>query len=178
MNEETKIVKNSSKAYGYNYASLGDIAKAGYKIPKMRVKPTENGEFIEYEDEKGEWQIGAKIVVPDMKGSNDAQQYGAALTYARRYTAQLALSLVCDDDTKVETHDAETKKYNEDKKAARPSFDEIREHLKTLNTTTEVNAYAREIAKHFPNPTEKMKYVIETMFSTRREEIVEKGRVA
>ena len=64
------------------------------------------------------------------------------------------------------------------KKAARPSFDEIREHLKTLNTTTEVNAYAREIAKHFPNPTEKMKYVIETMFSTRREEIVEKGRVA
>ena len=72
------IVNNSSKAYGYNYASLGDIARAGHKIPQMRIKPTDNGEYVEYLDSKGEWQIGAKVVVPDMKGSNDAQQYGAA----------------------------------------------------------------------------------------------------
>lgn len=174
--EETKIVKNSSKAYGYNYASLGDIARAGHQIPKMRIKPMDSGEFVEYQDSNGDWQIGAKIVVPDMKGSNDAQQYGAALTYARRYTALLALSLVCDDDKKVETQDADTKKYNEDKKASRPSFDDIRKHLDTLNTTTEVNAYAKEIGKYFPNPTEKMKYVIETMFNARREKIVNESR--
>lgn len=170
------IVKNASKAYGYNYASLGDIARAGFTIPKMRIKPTENGEFVEYQDDKGEWQIGAKIVVPDMKGSNDAQQYGAALTYARRYTALLALSLVCDDDTKVETPDEATKKYNEEKKANRPSFDEMRKRLAELKTTAEVNAYSKEIGKAYPNPTDKMKYVIETMFSSRREEILAKSR--
>ena len=176
MSLENKIVNNSSKAYGYNYASLGDIARAGHKIPKMRIKPTDTGEFVEYQDEQGEWQIGAKVVVPDMKGSNDAQAYGAALTDARRYTALLALQLVCDDDTKVETADAETRQYNEARKVERPSFDDIRKHLATLKTAVEVNAYAKEIAKFYQNPTEKMRYVIETMFSTRREEILNESR--
>lgn len=78
MNSQTKVVKNRSKAYGYNYTSLADIANAGFEIPKMRVRPTEFGEFIEYFD-GNEWQTGAKIVVPDMKGSNEAQRYGSAL---------------------------------------------------------------------------------------------------
>ena len=67
------IVKNNSKAYGYNYASLADIVNAGFELPQMRLKPTEYGEYVEYLDDKGEWQTGAKVVVPDMKGSNDAQ---------------------------------------------------------------------------------------------------------
>ena len=176
MNKDTKIIGNSSKAYGYNYASLGDIARAGYTIPKMRVKPTDNGEYVEYLDDKGEWQIGAKVVVPDMKSSNDAQKYGAAITYARRYTALLALQLVCDDDKKVETADAETKQYNESKNSTRLSFDDIREHLQTLKTAVAVNAYAKEVAKSYPNPTEKQRYVINTMFESRREEIVNGAR--
>lgn len=96
------IVKADSKAYGYNYASLADIAKQDFKIPEMRIKPTEFGDYIEYRDSTGEWQTGAKIVVPEMKGMNAAQAYGSALTYARRYTAQMALALACDDDQKLE----------------------------------------------------------------------------
>lgn len=99
---KTGLVKNDSKAYGYNYASLSDIVKQGYKIPKMRIKPTEHGDYIEYLDGE-EWLTGAKIVVPEMRGSNEAQRYGSALTYARRYTAQMALQLACDDDAKIET---------------------------------------------------------------------------
>ena len=101
-NAENKLVKNTSKAYGYNYASLGDIVKQGFEIPKMRVTTHEGNDYVEYFDGK-EWQQGARVVVPDMKGSNEAQRYGSALTYARRYTAQMALQLVCDDDTKIET---------------------------------------------------------------------------
>lgn len=100
--EQPAIVKNASKAYGYNYASLADIVKAGFKIPQMRVKPTDLGEYIEYLDESGEWQLGSKIVIPEMKGSNAAQTYGSALTYARRYTVQMALGIACDDDKKLE----------------------------------------------------------------------------
>lgn len=139
MASTDKIVKNSSKAYGYNYASLGDIVKQGFEIPKMRVATHEGNDYIEYFDGEA-WQLGARIVVPDMKGSNEAQRYGSALTYARRYTAQMALSLVCDDDTKIETQ-APQPKARFDLKAAD-------EAIKNAKTADEVRTiYAQTPAK-------------------------------
>lgn len=99
----SRVLKNKSSAYGYNYTSLADIASQGFEIPKMRVKPTEFGDYIEYLDEEGNWQIGARIVVPEMKGKNAAQMYGAALTYARRYATLNALRLSCSDDATLES---------------------------------------------------------------------------
>lgn len=102
-NEDLAIVSTASQAYGYNYASLADIVKQLNKpLPKMRTKMVEGVQFVEYLDTDGTWQQGAEVVVPDMKGSNAAQAYGSALTYARRYTVQLALGLACDDDQKLE----------------------------------------------------------------------------
>lgn len=98
---ETKVVKNASQGYGYKYSSLADLAEAGVNIPKMRVKPTEFGDYVEYFDGE-EWQIGAKVELFEGKNMNKAQIYGAALTYARRYTVQLAESVACDDDRGVE----------------------------------------------------------------------------
>lgn len=56
------------------------------------------------------------------------------------------------------------------------SFDDIRAHLKTLNTSAEVNAYANEVSKAYPNPTDKQRYAIQTMFAERREDILNKSR--
>lgn len=98
---ETKVVKNKSSGYGYKYSNLADLAREGITIDKMRVKPTEFGDYIEYFD-GNEWHIGAKIVPFEAKGMNAAQAYGAALTYARRYTVQMAQSIACDDDDAVE----------------------------------------------------------------------------
>lgn len=111
---EKNIVVNTSKAYGYNYASLSDIVNQGFTIPQMKTG-TENGkEYVYYLDkEVKQWIRGAEIVVPEMKGSNDAQRYGSALTYARRYTCHLALQLACDDDKKLETQ-APSKIFDED----------------------------------------------------------------
>lgn len=104
MEKKDNIVTNDSKAYGYNYASLSDIAKQGFKIPKMKTGTENEKEYVYYYDaELKEWVRGAEIVVPEMKGSNTAQKYGSGLTYARRYTCHLALSLACDDDKEVET---------------------------------------------------------------------------
>lgn len=64
------------------------------------------------------------------------------------------------------------------KKKAGLSFDDIREHLKTLKTTTEVNAYANEVSKAYPNPTDKQRYAIQTMFAERREDIINGARTA
>lgn len=170
---EDQIIKAASKGYNYNYASLADIAKAGKTIPKMRIKPTPDGDYIEYLDDKGEWQTGAKIVIPEMAKSNEAQKYGAAVTYARRVTAQLALSLVCSDDDKVETHSEADAKANEKRNSSRLSFDDIKAKLDTLNTISEINAFAKEVSAAYPNPTDKQRHAIQTMFSIRREEITE-----
>lgn len=176
VKEDSQIIKAASKGYNYNYASLADIAKAGKTIPKMRVKPTENGDYIEYLDDNNEWQIGAKIVIPEMVKSNEAQKYGAAVTYARRVTAQLALSLVCSDDDKVETHTKEDADANERSNASRLNFDEIKAKLDTFKTTSEVNAFAKEVSAVYPNPTDKQRHAIQTMFTIRREEITEAKR--
>lgn len=111
----TNIVQNNSKGYGYNYASLADLAlhleKNGKKIPQMRtaVEYTPDGrrfEFIEYLDEKqNAWTRGATIVIPDGKGMNAAQLYASGVTYARRVTLQLAESLATTDDSLVEDID-------------------------------------------------------------------------
>lgn len=98
---EATIVKNSSQGYGYKYSSLADLAKAGIKIPKMRIS-SEHPDFLEYQDEDGTWHMGSKIVVPEMKSCNEAQAYGSALTYARRYTVQMAMCVACDDDDAIE----------------------------------------------------------------------------
>lgn len=100
---EKNVVANRSKAYGYNYASLGDIAKQGFNIPKMKTGSENGKEYVYcYDTELKEWVRGAEIVIPNMKNMNEAQRYGSALTYARRYSVLMQLGLVCDEDTKLE----------------------------------------------------------------------------
>jgi hypothetical protein len=168
--EKTQVVKSKTNAHNHKYASLADIASEGHKIPIMRIKPTPDGDYVEYLDDKGEWQTGARVVTPDMKGCNDAQKYGAAVTYARRYTVQLALGLAADDDDKIENQSAED---NDDLSKRRLSFDEIKAKLDTLNTISEINAFAKDVSAAYPNPTDKQRHAIQTMFSIRREEITE-----
>lgn len=107
IKSEQTIVKTTSKAgsgsYGFSYASLSDLAKQGVKIPKMRTAVIDGQQFIEYFDGK-EWQLGAQIITDfESKGMNKAQAYGSALTYARRYTVQLAERVAVDDDKNIET---------------------------------------------------------------------------
>lgn len=110
MTEPTKseqnVVKTASKAgsgsYGFSYASLSDLAKQGVKIPKMRVAVIDGQQFVEYFDGE-DWQIGAQVITDfESRGMNKAQAYGSALTYARRYTVQLAECVAVDDDKNVE----------------------------------------------------------------------------
>lgn len=111
MTTTNNIVKAVSEGNKYNYAALSDIANQGYKLPKMKVSMNEGNEYIYYYDtELNEWVQGAKVVVPspilnrEGKASmNEAQLYGSALTYARRYTALMALQLACEDDKELES---------------------------------------------------------------------------
>lgn len=159
--QEGKIVKNTSPAHNYKYSSLADLHKAGIDIPKMRVKATEYGEFIEYLDDKGEWQMGAKIVPIESKVMNPAQAYGASLTYARRYTVQMAEQVACDDDDAIEQDETVKKSYGG------ISFDDIRAELKLIDDEASVIDYGKEVAKKFKNPTEKQSAFIKKMLADR-----------
>lgn len=128
--ERPKVLGNKSDGYKYHYTSLSDIVIAGYELPPMRVATLTNNngdpvivdgrpvEYIEAQrtvaDADGrvavEWIRGARVVIPkqaegakDNKTMNDAQLYGSAITYARRYTAMLFFGIACDDDDKLET---------------------------------------------------------------------------
>jgi hypothetical protein len=96
---------------------------------------------------------------------DDSQITGTASSYARKYCLN-GLFLI--DDTK----DADTDEYKKqtdapEKKA--PTFDEIREHIKTLDNNFKINTYAKEIAPYFTS--EKQKAIISQIFSDRRAEI-------
>lgn len=115
-----KIVGNKSSGYNYKYTSLGDLVLAGVTLPPMRVcvltnaegEPViVNGQPIEYVqayiESRDEWVQGARVVIPSGNKMNEAQAYGSALTYARRYTALTILGIACDDDSKLEVHTKE-----------------------------------------------------------------------
>ena len=132
------IIGNKSEGHNYHYASLADIARQGITIPPMRIVPEFDkeghlaAEYVEaliptpdYEspaDErqrnggmKNAWVRGARIVVPSSTRMNEAQAYGSALTYARRYTVLTLLGIACDDDDKVEAHSEADQKANEER---------------------------------------------------------------
>lgn len=148
-----KIIKNKDQAFGYKYTSLASIVEAGFELPQMRIKPTEFGEFIEYKDEKGEWQIGSRIVVPKMPGKNEAQAYGAGLTYARRYTTLMAHGIACDDDKEVESK-------------AKPEVAQrdVAKEIDDCNTT-------QELTKLWETLTPRQKPLFKKNFTSRREAI-------
>ena len=103
---QSKIVKTSSTAgsgsYKFSYASLSDMVKSDVEIPKMRIAVLDGKQFIEYFDGEN-WQLGAQIITDfESRGMNKAQAYGSALTYARRYTVQMAQCVAVDDDKNVE----------------------------------------------------------------------------
>lgn len=115
----SQIIGNKSEGHNYHYASLADIARQGIKIPPMRVAPVFDHEgrlVAEYVEAfvNSDWVRGARVVVPSSTRSNEAQNYGAALTYARRYTVLTLLGIACDDDDKIETHSEADQKANEE----------------------------------------------------------------
>ena len=66
MANKNNIVINGSQGYGYNYASLPDIAKQGFEIPKMKTGTDKENlkDYIYYYDsDTKQWERGAEIVI-------------------------------------------------------------------------------------------------------------------
>lgn len=131
-------VKKNSKGYGYKYTDLSQIH--GY-LEEMGIR------YIQTmgTDEKGDYIVTIPIIngkrtepirgcrIPETKLSkndNPAQEYGASLTYARRYSLLMAFGLATEDD------DAECllKRTEElQKRQARPISTQKKVETKTID---------------------------------------------
>ena len=169
--DNKQIVKSESKAYGYNYASLADIVNQGFKLPVMETRNVDGETFMGWLDDKGEWHQGAPLIVPEMKGMNAAQAMGSALTYARRYTAQMALGLACDDDAKLEktkgAPEATGKVYG-----SKVDFKQIREQINAINDVDELVKYYMGLKL-----TDKQANILKGDFAKRKAELGDKNGV-
>ena len=160
-----QIVKSESKAYGYNYASLADIVNQGFKLPIMETRNVDGETFMGWLDDKGEWHQGAPLIVPEMKGMNAAQAMGSALTYARRYTAQMALGLACDDDAKLE----KTKGAPEPTGRVygnKVDFNKIKGEIEAIRNEDELVKYWMKL-----NLSEKQAAVLKPAFTKKKQEL-------
>lgn len=170
MSESVKsgqIVKNKSTGHNYKYSNLADLHRAGINIPKMKTAKVGDDEYVMYWDGK-EWQQGAKVVPIESKVMNPAQAYGASLTYARRYTVQMAESVACDDDDAIEQAQAGDIRA---KSSRGISFDDIRADLSAIDDEESVKEYARGLKERFTNPTEKQTAFLKKIIADRIKEI-------
>lgn len=174
MSDTKQIVKSNSKAYGYNYASLADIVNQGFKLPKMTTRVIEDKTFIFwYDEELKEWLQGAPLVVPEMRGMNQAQAMGSALTYARRYTAQMALGLACDEDAKLEktspvvTENAGPMANSTGKTFSKGlNFDTVKANVSRTNSIEALENYWKDL-----NLSEAQAKALSSTFAKRKKEL-------
>lgn len=173
MSENKQIVKNASKGYGYTYSNLADLAKAGIEIPPMKTQKVGEDEYV-FALIDGEWLQGAKVVEMEMKGMNQAQAYGSALTYARRYTVQLVKAIACDDDNAIEQDGANRKqaqaKPQQTNSANRLDFNSIRDTIAMIDDLESLTAhYNKTIKQH--KLSDKQLEAVKRIYADRREDI-------
>lgn len=167
-----QIVKNASKGDNYKYSNLADLARAGVEIPPMRTERVDGYEYV-FAKVGNEWIQGARVVELTTNGMNPAQAYGAALTYARRYTVQLVQAIACDDDDALEAHTEEDRKnFSKAKTNYGINFDDVKEALEVIDDLESLKAYYEEIKAK--NLSDKQMAAINIMFNQAKGRLNEK----
>ncbi len=127
--QEVPVIHKGTQGYGYSYADLPTIfEKINPLLKKNGLGFTQllSGTAIKtiiFDVESGE-QLESIADIPqgvNLKGMNDFQVLGSAITYIRRYALSAALGLVTDKDTdaggeqeKPEQKEQPKKEYPED----------------------------------------------------------------
>lgn len=105
--QEVPVIHKGTSGYGYSYADLPAIFEKINPLMKKhglgftQLLNDENLETHIFHIESGE-SITSSVTIPQgvqLKGMNDFQVLGSAITYLRRYALSAALGLVTDKDT-------------------------------------------------------------------------------
>ena len=115
------IIKTNTKGYNYKYTDLAGINGTLEELGISYIQKTETDEkngndyvwtkLVYADNKESDWIRGAKIVDAPLQGkSNPAQEYGSALTYARRYSLLMILGIATTDDDAESLTQSEAKK--------------------------------------------------------------------
>lgn len=132
--QEVPTIKKNASGYNYKFADLEEVVKAispvlkkhnlGYTQPldgtslKTVLFHTESGEAIE-----------SSVEIPqgvELKGQNDFQVLGSAITYLRRYSLSSILGLVTDEDADAAGEQSSAPKASSSKPASEKQLNLIR----------------------------------------------------
>jgi hypothetical protein len=124
--QEVPTIHKATQGYGYTYADLPKIFEVINPLLKKHglgftqlIHGTDLITII-FHAESGE-TLESKTSIPQgvqLKGMNDFQVLGSAITYLRRYALSSALGLVTDKDTDAGGEQVKTEQKNEVKKVA------------------------------------------------------------
>lgn len=107
LQQEVGAIGKDRKGYGYTYASLDNIVEVITPLLKKHglgfTQPLDGSSIktILFHAESGE-SIESTLEIPqgvELKGMNQFQVLGSAITYLRRYSLASVLGLVTDEDT-------------------------------------------------------------------------------
>lgn len=182
----TNVKKKSTakgQKFSYKYTDLATIHE------ELEAQGIQYYQYTEYDEKAGADYIftvlirndndgkpirGAKIISGNtLAGGNAAQEYGSALTYARRYSLLMALGWATEDDDGASAGPVQSapQPQQSHQNTGRLDFDEVREELTDLHTVDGVNAYWRKIVNQFPNLTDKQYKALTSMFRDRKDDI-------
>jgi len=139
--QEVPTIHKGTQGYGYSYADLPTIfEKINPLLEKHNLGFTQlmNGESLKtiiFHTESGE-TLESETAIPQgvqLKGMNEFQVLGSAITYIRRYALSSALGLVTDKDT--DAAGEQTKKAaTNDKKWLNPNTKKWESVVKALES--------------------------------------------
>lgn len=126
--QEVPTIHKGTKGYGYSYADLPTIFEAINPVMKkhgLGLTQLIDGQQIKtilFHAESGE-TLESNTDIPqevELKGMNDYQVLGSAITYIRRYSLSAILGIVTDKDTDAQGEQAPKKKKATPKKKQAP----------------------------------------------------------
>ena len=159
--QEVPTIHKATQGYGYTYADLTKIFEVINPLLKKHglgftqlIHGTDLITII-FHVESGE-TLESKTCIPQgvaLKGMNDFQVLGSAITYLRRYALSSALGLVTDKDTDAGGEQVKTEQKNETKKVA---IDDKR-LTKAIKAISEGGYTMDELTKTFELTPEQLK---------------------
>lgn len=150
----------------YQYTEYDEKAQADYIYTVLRYGDSE------------EWKPlrGVKIISGGtLSGGNSAQEYGSALTYARRYSLLMALGWATEDDDAASVGSSENHLTHaaHSTNESRLDFDKVKERLLQLETVEQVDEAKVKLLEKYPKMTEKQRGAVNRIFAERKDQITE-----
>lgn len=187
----TNVKKKSTAGGGkfsYKYTDLATIHE------ELEAQGITYYQYTEYDEKAGADYIytviiknekeskplrGVKIVAGEtLAGGNAAQQYGSALTYARRYSLLMTLGWATEDDDGASAGASRPAQQNQTYQGhadGRLDFDSLKSWLEKMETVDEVKAAKEKCLEKYPKMTDKQRNAVNRIFAERIDSIEDPG---